>query len=465
TAQVTGPTTTEIPALAFSYFDPVHSTYQTIHSDPIALSVKGGKVVGANDVVAATQSTPTKAQPTQADDLTRVGADLALSSDPDKRPLGGGLVWILVGLLYAVPLALLALRTWQLRTQSSREEAAEVRAARRRAEDELARAARTPARDAAGPLASALRAYARTVDRNADEGGLLARIETESFAPGAASEPLSQDTRDKIGDLIKRWSQRRAGVPKAAVVVLLLAALAPAHAHADALADGRTAYQQAMTQIDASARKAAFARAAALLGEAARTHAGRPELLADWGNAALAAGDVAHATLAYRRALALDAQNPRARHNLAWLRSRQPELFRPADESSGDSLFFFHSWPRATRLLVGAVAFAAAILLLVPWRGRRRRALTGLALLPAAIWIAMTISLLVEERRPADAVVVDDAVLRAADAMGAPPALSQPLPKGAEVTIIEQRDAWTKVHLASGTAGWVPAGAVEPVAR
>lgn len=465
TAQVTGATTTEIPALAFSYFDPVHSTYQTIHSDPIALSVKGGTVIGANDVVAATQKAPAKVQP--ADDLTRVGADLALSSDPDKRPLGGSLVWILVGLLYAVPLALLALRTWQLRTQSSRDEAAEVRAARRRAEDELARAAKTPARDAAGPLASALRAYARTVERNADEGGLLARIETESFAPGAASEPLSQETRDKIDDLITRWSsqRRRAAVPKAAVVVLLLAALAPARAHADALSDGRTAYQQAMTQTDASARKAAFARAAALLGEAARTHADRPELLADWGNAALAAGDVAHATLAYRRALALDGENARARHNLAWLRSRQPELFRPADASSGDSLFFFHGWPRATRLLVGAAAFAIAILLLVPWRGSRRRALTGLALLPAAIWIAMTVSLLVEERRPADAVVVDDAVLRAADAMGAPAALSQPLPKGAEVTITERRDAWTKVRLASGTAGWVPAGAVEPVAR
>ncbi|MBV8760701.1 MAG: BatD family protein [Deltaproteobacteria bacterium] len=464
TAQVTGPTTTEVPALAFSYFDPVRGTYQTIHSDPIALSVKGGTVVSTNDVVAASQktTTPTKVQPTE--DLTRVGADLALSSDPDKRPLGGSVVWILAALLYLVPLALLALRTWQLRTQTSREEAAEVRAARRRAEDELARAAKTPARDAAGPLASALRAYARTVDRNADEGGLLARIETESFAPGAASEPLSQDTRDKIADLIKRWSARPARVPKAAVVVVLLAALAP-HARADALSDGRAAYQQAMTQTDASARKTAFARAAALLGEAARTRPDRPELLADWGNAALAAGDLAHATLAYRRALALDAENARAHHNLAWLRSRQPELFRPADEASGDALFFFHSWPRARRLLVGAFAFAAAILLLVPWRGRRRRGLTGLALLPAAIWIAMTVSLLLEERHTSDAVVIDDAVLRAADAMGAPPALTQPLPKGAEVTILEQRDAWTKVRLSSGTAGWVPAGSVEPVTR
>lgn len=469
TAQVTGPAT-EIPALAFSYFDPVHGQYQTIHSDPIALSVKGGRIVGANDVVAATE--PARpAAPSPTDDLTRVGADLALSSPGavDGQPLGGAALWALIALLYAVPLALLALRTWQLRTQSSREEAAEVRAARRRAEDELARATKLPARDAAGPLTAALRAYARTLDRTlpvGDDGGLLARIETESFAPGAASEPLTQDTRDRIADLLRRWSNhaRRPRVPKAAVVVVVLAALAP-HAHADALSDGRKAYADAMALTDASARKAAFARAATLLGQAARSEPGRPELLADLGNAALAAGDVATATLAYRRALAIDAENPRARHNLAWLRSRQPELLRPADDSANDSLFFFHTWPRAHRLLVGAVAFAVMILLLVPWHGRRRRAFVGLALLPAAVWIAMVVSLLVEDRHAGDAVVIDDAVLRAADSSGAPAAMAQALPKGAEVTITERRDAWTKVRVPSGTTGWVQSGSVEPVTR
>jgi hypothetical protein len=220
-----------------------------------------------------------------------------------------------------------------------------------------------------------------------------------------------------------------------------------------------------MTETAASARKAAFARASTLLGQAVRAEPDHPELLADWGNAALAAGDVATATLAYRRALALDAENPRARHNLAWLRSRQPELLRPADDSANDSLFFFHTWPRSHRLLVGALAFAAALLLLVPWRGRRRRAFVGFALLPAAVWIAMTVSLVVEDRHADDAVVIDDAVLRAADSTGAPAAMAQPLPKGAEVTITERRDAWTKVRVSSGTTGWVPAGSVEPVAR
>ena len=31
--------------------------------------------------------------------------------------------------------------------------------------------------------------------------------------------------------------------------------------------------------------------------------------------------------------------------------------------------------------------------------------------------------------------------------------------------VTERRDAWTKVRLPSGTAGWVPAGSVEPVSR
>jgi hypothetical protein len=218
-----------------------------------------------------------------------------------------------------------------------------------------------------------------------------------------------------------------------------------------------------MTLTDASARKAAFARAATSLGEAARGLPDRPELLTDWGNAALGAGDVATATLAYRRALAIDGGTARARHNLAWLRSRQSEAFRPAAGGATDTLLFFHAWPRARKLLVGAAAFAIAILLLVPWSGRRRRGFVGLALLPLAVWIAMLASVVVEDRRPDDAVVMDDVVLRAADSAGAPAALPQPLSRGVEVTVLERRDAWTKIRLAGGVAGWIPAGAVEHI--
>ncbi len=467
TAQVTGPAN-EIPALAFSYFDPVKGTYQTVHSDPIALSVKGGAIVGANDVVAAT---PTKKQaPAAGDaDLALVGADLALSAPgvTGDTPLGGALLWLIVGVLYALPLALLAARTWQLRTRGQREEAAEVRAARRRVEQELARAAKHPARETAGALTAALRAYARVLDLELTNDAVLARIETESFAPDAAASPLSAELRARVEELVRGWTARRkpAGSGKvAAIVALALAGLA-SNARADALADGRAAYQDALGKADASGKRAAFTRAAALLGDAARAEPDHPELLADWGNAALGAGDVATATLAYRRALALDGGNARARRNLAWLRSREPDTLRPAGDTAANALFFFHQWPRARRLVVGGVAFALAVLLVVPWSGRRRRGLVGLALVPLAIWLAMLASLVLEDRHGDDAVVMDGVVLRAADSAGAPAAMGEPLPRGAEVTVLERRDAWARIRIANGTAGWVQAGSIEPVVR
>lgn len=468
-AQVTGPAT-EVPAIAFSYFDPSKGTYHTIHSEPIALSVKGGSVVGANDVVAAS---PTKkaAASQSVEDTSLVNADLALSSvgAVDDEPLGGTPLWILIALLYAVPVALLVFRSYQQRTASQREEAAEVRAARKRVEELLDRAASAPARDVAGPLAAALRELAKALDRKVDDAALLAKLETEAFAPEAGSKPLSTDLRSESAGLIRRWQQEarrdrftRSSKLGAASLVLVIA-MSP-HAHADALADGRTAYQQAMAVSgDPTARKNAFARAAAALGDAARANPDRPELLADWGNAALGAGDVATATLAYRRALAIDGNNARARHNLSWLRSRQPDIFQPRTTTSAtDSLLFFHRWPRSTRLLVGAAGFAIATLLVVAAVGRpRRRWLSRLAILPAAVWLAMLLSVFLAGRRATEGIVMDGVQLRAADSAGAPAALTQPVPRGAEVTILERRDTWTRVRIANGTTGWLPAGAVQ----
>jgi hypothetical protein len=470
TAQVTGPATV-VPALSFAYFDPAKGQYTTIKSEPIALSVKGGSFVGANDVVSGA---PTKrgsgAAPAHTDDSALVNADLALSSigATNDTPLSGGLLWLLIGLLYAVPIAVLAGRSWQLRTRGQREEAAEVRAARRKVEDLLDRAAHAPARDIAGPLADALRDLARVMGRAVDDAGLLAKLETESFSQSSALVPLSNDLRSNAAGLMRRWlgEARKSPSKKAAAAAIVLIALAAPSAHASPLDDGRAAYQEAMeVNANASVRKAAFARAELSFGEAVRATPDRPELLADWGNAALGAGDVATATLAYRRTLVLDPDNARARKNLGWLHTRQVEMFRPAAAGATDTLLFFHSWPRPKKLVVGSAAFALAILLFVPWAGRRRRGLTGVAILPLAIWVAMIASVVLEDSHGDDAVVMDDVVMRAADSAGAPAALSQPLPRGTEVTVLERRDSWTRIRISNGTAGWVPDGAVERIAR
>jgi hypothetical protein len=484
-AQVIGPATS-VPAIAFAYFDPAKGAYQTIRSEPIAVSVAGGNMVNASDVVAARPKAGDKpaaqAGALEADSAL-VDAELALSSpgQEDDSPLSGPVLWVLVGLLYAIPLGLLAARRWQVRTQGQRDDAAEVRLARRKVEALLDRSGTQPAREVAGPLAAALRELARLLGRAVDDGGLLARLETESFSPGAASVPLSTDLRSDAAGLLRRWTTeaRRTGGARTASSAITLAVLSlgialgvgraeaasPAQS-ASALGEARASYQEAMQLTgNVTARRAAFARAATAFGEAVRTLPDRPELLTDWGNAALGAGDVATATLAYRRALAIDGGNLRARHNLAWLRGRQPDTFRPHAATATDTLLFFHTWPRARKLLVGSAAFAIAMLLLVPWSGRRRRGLGSLALLPLAVWLAMLASVVFEDRRPDDAIVMDDVVLRAADSPGAPAALPQPLPRGIEVTVLERRDAWTKVRLAGGLAGWVPTGAVERIAR
>jgi len=469
TATVTG-AATEIPALAFSYFDPAKNAYQTIHSDPIALSVKGGAVIGTSDVVAVAPKPGSQKPGVVVDDDTAlVGAELALSaaSDTDKQPLSGAILGILLALLYAVPIGVFALRSWQHRTRDQREDAAEVKAARKKVDAELARADKEPARDTAGALTSALRGLARALERDVDDSALLARLETESFSRTAKDEPLSADLRQQARGLADRWVReaRRAkpSVPKASVLVVLILAASATRASAGPLETGRDAYQQALGVTDASARKAAFTRAAVALGEAAQLTPDRPELLADWGNAALGAGDVGSATLAYRRALVLDPGNARAKQNLGWLRNRESPTLRPTGGGAADTLFFFRDWSRGRRLLVGAFAFAIAVLLVVPWSGKRRRGLGLLAILPAIVWLAMVLSVVFEDRHADDAVVMDAVVLRAADSAGAPAALGTPLPRGTEVTIVETRDTWRKLRVANGTVGWVPSGAIQRI--
>lgn len=455
TAEVVG-ATSEIPAVAFSYFDPKARTYQTIHSDPIALSVKGGGLVGTNDVVGVTK-TPSKVGK-QESEVSLVGADLALSSpgNVDATPLGGAVVWVLVALLHLIPIAILVLRSWQLRTASGREDAAELKVAKRRLDAALAAAAAKPARDTSGELGAAVRNLARVMERPVDDKGLLGRIETESFAPAAANAPLSRSLLDEVRSLTSGWAT-------VVFAVVFFGVVAAGTARADALADGRAQYQDAMQSSDASAKRASFTRAEASLGEAVRAMPDRPELLADWGNAALGAGDLGTATLAYRRALVLDGENPRARRNLDWLRSRQTDLFRPASGGATESLFFFHTWSRARRIIVAGSAFALAVLLLVPWRGRRRAWQVPVSLIPFAVWLAMLLSVGVEDRHEDDAVVMDAVVLRAADSPGAPAAMNAQVPRGAEVVIEERREAWTKVRIANGTTGWVPEGTVRRV--
>jgi hypothetical protein len=89
----------EIPAIAYSWFDPELESYQTTHSRPIALSVRAAQVISAADVVAATPpgdaadtALPAASQAAGVDaaghrierrgSFALTGADLSLEDDP-----------------------------------------------------------------------------------------------------------------------------------------------------------------------------------------------------------------------------------------------------------------------------------------------------------------------------------------------------------------------------------------------
>ena len=131
-----------------------------------------------------------------------------------------------------------------------------------------------------------------------------------------------------------------------------------------------------------------------------------------------------------------------------------------------ETLFF---WRRAMstsrRHLWGALAFAAAMLLAIPWSARRQATRSRLAIVPALLWLALTGSALLDSGETLDGVVtVDGITLRSADSDGAPATLASPLPAGAEIEILEQRQSWSRIVLADGTRGWVKSHTVEKVA-
>ena len=228
---------------------------------------------------------------------------------------------------------------------------------------------------------------------------------------------------------------------------------------------GRRVYGQALEEQDPVRRARLFAEAERALREAAAVRP-TPELVTDWGNAALGAGDSGRATLAFRRALALQPNHERAAKNLGWLRDRAPPwLPRPASGGALDSLLFWRDLLSVSqRYWIAAGAFALAVLLLTPWPTRRMRLLRRMSVVPIAVWVVAFGSALLSERAlPGGVVVIDGTGLRSADSTGAGLAFAHPLPAGAEVTILEARDGWLRIALADGTPGWVRASSVAPV--
>jgi hypothetical protein len=234
------------------------------------------------------------------------------------------------------------------------------------------------------------------------------------------------------------------------------------------------AYVAAMETALRNERLELFARSEQLFRQIVEGDATHPPLrnaalYVNLGNAALQAEHVGPAIAAYRRALLLDPQHAQARQNLAYARSLLPEWIR-YDEPDRliDSLFFWRAmFSHETLLVLSAWCFLAAAVLVAVGLVRRQPMLRNVASVPILLWCILGISLLLGhgngDRR--NAVVRTETTVYTADSENAAPRLSRPLPNGAEVVLLTERDPWTEIRLPDGRTGWVFASALEPLTR
>jgi hypothetical protein len=462
----------QVPPIQFPFWNPAKRAYEVASSQAIALSVAGSRSVGAGDVVASapdrTGADKKRATPEVA---AGTGADLSPSA-PDRtlrQPLTMAVAGPLAIGLYGAPTLLLGFALVRRRRQRSGAASGASRAARTELDRALERAATAPAREAAPAIASALRGLLRASGQAvAEADALVAELENRAFDPAAAGQPLPAELVSRVRERaasLRRSDGPRPGAGSAAALLLVAMGGFAAHALAaspDRLAEARTAYHAALGTADRVERTRAFSHAASLYRALNAEWPDRPELLTDWGNAALGASDLGTAVLAYRRALHADPGLERAGANLAWVRAQEPGWAAASDEGGAvDTLLFWHRRMTAPQKhVLAAAAYALVILLLVPL-GARARLRRRIALVPALVVVSMLGSLAAERDVSRDAVVVSDGVvLRAADNPGAPAVLAEPVPAGAEAIVLEERESWDRIAFPGGATGWLPSGAL-----
>jgi hypothetical protein len=200
----------EIPAIAYSWFDPLQEVYQTTYSKPVALRVMPAQVVGADSVV-SNQTGPAAADlanaGVQTDDdpterltaakspraLSLSGADLAIEMDPDTLlvPSSGllGRPAIQVGGYAMGSLCLLAAFLDRRRRQvdpTLRKTAASLEQQRNR----VSAASTLPVKDAAKQVADALQVAAAefpAADRSVIQA-LMMECESIAYKPNGGSD-------------------------------------------------------------------------------------------------------------------------------------------------------------------------------------------------------------------------------------------------------------------------------------
>ena len=202
----------EIPALAFSWFDPARERFETTYSRPIALSVREAQRVGAEAVERAPQAeTPARPEAPTASPLQWGSqADLAIVADPRRlRALSvrGGQVY-LQSALYGVGVLLLVVALLDRRRRGLDPRVRDRRLALDRARRRLGEAATLAPEAALEEVTDVLRRMRAELPEvpAPDIESFLAECDALRFAPSAAGADADLLARATV--LVADFSER-----------------------------------------------------------------------------------------------------------------------------------------------------------------------------------------------------------------------------------------------------------------
>lgn len=255
----------------------------------------------------------------------------------------------------------------------------------------------------------------------------------------------------------------------AVVTVLTLTMLARAQDGPGAVfAEAQATFSRALelARTDAGGARDVFAQAAAGFEHVSRLVAHRsPRVLVNAGNAHVFAGDLGSGVIAYRRALALDPADARAREGLRSVRAR---LWGDPPARAG---WLSGLVDRAGRIPRGWALALGVILWWLGWASlaiprliRARSGAVALALLGGVIVGGVLAERALSTPAAARVLVVDSPPALKGPGEGLyQPSFTSPLKAGTEARAREVREGWVRIALPDGRETWVPESAARPI--
>lgn len=484
-------TVAAVPALEFSYFDPVEKNYGVARSEAIPITVTRADAFAISEAQTSDGSKITTEVLVAEGGIfhNRVGQQLLA-----PRDLGS---WMHSAIFWAVALLappLIFLGFWRF-SQDVRDTRRDPEAARRsRAFRRFQRALRglNPSHGA-GELSKAVRRY---VQERFDIAGvsageaelrrLLKRCEVdESEAEDLASLIAAADAVEFSDYKLESggWEKSRVlavvrqverHASRAAVWMILLGFAGsvfgadPAELVANAERYLVEANEAALIdpQLSGELYKRSAEQLEILIHDVGIRNG---DLFYNLGNTYFLGGDVGRSILNYRRAELHRPADQQLLAALKYVRTQRADMFpRGGWRANLKRAAFFHFYlTQPARVAIVLTLYAGiwivAGLTMTTGGEWRWRTLTTLGI---AFLLVGVSALIHATRDPAkQAVILDrEVIARKGDARIYDPAFTDPLHSGAEVKIIEQRRDWLHIRLEDGHTGWIPASSAERIA-